>query len=220
MKPDGGAKNINKPSLVLEMYNVRLSRVVPADLELIRRKRNAANGKNIYVEETRISKKHQKEWYKRIDQPDQYYFIIWQDRRKVGMIHDKNMSADLATGEGGIYIWDERFAATQIGILASVILYEFFFGMAGQKVCTGKTLLVNKVRVSSNRLLGYEIKDTVEQGKYVLQQLSKDRYFSYTRTKLAKLLQIYGDKPLKISGYVTATQHARINNLLRKDIKE
>jgi RimJ/RimL family protein N-acetyltransferase len=142
--------------LIIEKYGIKLVRVKEKDIELIRRKRNSADIRNLMQYRQTISKAMQKEWFKSINNIYNNYFIIYHGRKKIGLINGKNSDYKKKESEGGMFIWNKSYHDTVIPALCSVILSDFTFLINGFERCYIQVLKTNAKAIQHNKALGYE----------------------------------------------------------------
>ena len=94
--------------LVLEQYEVKLTRLTLADIELVRKWRNSSFVNSKMLLSKKITKEEQLNWFQKIDNAFNYYFIIEFEQEKVGLISAKNFNPDFGFGEGGIFIGEPK----------------------------------------------------------------------------------------------------------------
>ncbi|MCG6538004.1 MAG: GNAT family N-acetyltransferase, partial [Syntrophales bacterium LBB04] len=74
-----------------------------------------------------ITPEMQKAWFNRINNDNNYYFIIEYEGKEIGLINTKDIDHEKQEGEGGIYIYDDSCLKTDVPVRASQCHGEFFF---------------------------------------------------------------------------------------------
>lgn len=165
--------------MIVRKYGIELHRLTEADIELVRTHRNSEviQSKMFFQEE--ISEEAQKEWFKRIDNHYNYYFIIHYKDTKVGLIHGEILSFEERTARGGIFIWDEHVYHTHVPILASICMADMTFVLFDMKETYAEVRRDNTVALLYNKKLGYEVlQDDEEQHDKVKMVLTKAAYLN------------------------------------------
>ncbi len=152
-------------------YGVELTRLTQEDIELVRVHRNSF-AINQYMEfREEISEEQQLNWFKSIDNLYNNYFIIKVNHQKIGLIYGANIDWNKKeTGNGGIFIWEEKYWNSKASIGASFLLTETSILMALKKTFI-KVLSTNKEAIAYNKSLGYQLIENQEgvlNQKYVL----------------------------------------------------
>ena len=114
-------------TFILNQYGISLKRINKNDIELIRKWRNHPNIRKYMGYKKKISEKEQIEWFKKVNNTFNYYFLIIINDTPIGVINCKDVNINEEYGEGGIFIWDDDFLNTPYPIFASLILLDFIF---------------------------------------------------------------------------------------------
>ncbi len=88
--------------IVLEQYGVKLTRLQEKDIELVRYWRNQHDIAKYMEYRNYITPQAQINWFKKINNPYNYYFIIEYDHKKVGLINSRDYNTEEGFAEGGI----------------------------------------------------------------------------------------------------------------------
>ena len=203
--------------LILKQYGITLKRVEESDLEEIRYWRNQRfiAEKMIYRKE--ISKEEQVEWFRKINNQYNYYFIIIDAQgNRIGVINSKDVDLKKGEGEGGIFIWDQKYWETQAPSLASLVLLNFSMLMLESfKRSKIKVLKSNVSAMRYNEKLGYSISESLEGKEYVEMLLTRESYIKSTENLRQKLARAYRTKgELKVEGRTSEINTEEINKLL------
>lgn len=200
----------------LEQYGIALTRITENDLELVRQWRNMPHIIAQMAYRKHISKSAQKEWFRTVDNPNNYYLIISTGDEKIGVINIKNINIQDKWGEGGIFIWDKKYWNTHIPVLASLCLLNFvFLDLKITNKSFVKILKENTQAIRFNRQLGYVLAPYQEKEKNQLYVLTSEDYIQKTE-KLRKAASIVsGDYlPPRLQGKISDNNLEEINCLL------
>ena len=202
--------------LILEQFDVRLIRLQREDLELVRTWRNSAHVRDNMLYKDYISKEMQNAWFETINNPNNYYFIIEFDSKKVGVINAKNFEKEQGFGEGGIFIGDQTYEHSFAAVYASLCLLNFVFYMLRNINISRIRILKDNFRaIQYNKLLGYEWVEDSEDGLNQIYELTKENYL-VKGLKLNKAAAIFahGSSKMELTGEPTEINLREINELL------
>jgi len=202
--------------MIIEQYGIRLKRITQQDIELIRYWRNHPDiRKNMAYKKT-ITKKMQLEWFKSIDNKNNYYFLIEYKGREIGVINSKNVRMDDMYGEGGIFVWEKEADSEFITVLASLcFLNAVFFVLKIFNKSFVQILPENKKAIQFNKKLGYVIVPGQEKSKNPYYVLTREDYINKTeklRNVASKLSNDF--LPPRASGEVSEKNLYDINQVL------
>lgn len=186
-------------TFVLKQYGILLKRINANDIELIRIKRNSPNIRKYMGYKKKISEKEQIEWFKKVNNPFNYYFLIIINDNPIGVINCKDVVVNEEYGEGGIFIWDNDFLNTPYPIFASLILLDFIFNKLkiGDKSFI-RILPTNTKAIKYNKMLGYVLIPGQEKAKNQWYVLTKEVY-----NKKAEKLRLAAKNYTETDGYLT-----------------
>lgn len=177
--------------MIVEQYGLRYIRVSETDIEALRYWRNQEFIRNTMQFKEYITPQMQKEWFQKINNKYNYYFIIEHDNKKIGLINCKDTIPDTKIAEGGIFIWDKSYWGTMIPAFASLTMLQAVF----EYFKSGEESIItvahnNRVALDFNIMLGYEINKNESDNDYYKLHLSKEKYFTYCK-KLINAAAIY-----------------------------
>ena len=160
--------------LELEQYEVKLTRLTLADIELVRKWRNSNFVNSNMLLSKKITKKEQLAWFEQINNAYNYYFIIEFEGEKVGLINAKNFNPDFGFGEGGIFIGEPKFESSFAAVYASLCLLNFvFYGLDSIDRSRIRIRKDNERAIQYNKLLGYKIVSENPKEESVLLELTR-----------------------------------------------
>lgn len=96
-------------SEVIRKYGLELVRLGHDKIELIRKWRNDRSISQYMEYREYISPEAQELWFSKIDNAENYFFIITFQNEDIGLIDIKDVDFSGKQGEAGIFIWDERY---------------------------------------------------------------------------------------------------------------
>lgn len=150
-------------------------------LELVRQWRNSESVSQFMEFQQTISEVEQKQWFEQLK--NALYFLIFQERQAVGVIHLKNIT--LQTAESGLFIGEKTYLGTGIALHASIQLLDLAFYELKLHNVTAKVHYQNRVAIQYNQLFGFELKIRLNDA-FELWELKSEVYTS----KRAQLLSL------------------------------
>lgn len=136
-------------------YGLVLKRIGPEDIELVREKRNSQHIREAMYYRDYITEEEQKAWFIRINNINNFYYLIIYRDEAIGLFNEKNINWEERTSETGLFIWDERYLDTHIPLMASLMLSEMGFYVFGGKASYVSVLRDNHKALSYIRSFGY-----------------------------------------------------------------
>lgn len=204
--------------MIVEQYGLKYTRVTEQDLETIRYWRNQSFIKDTMQFKDYITSEMQKAWFQKINNKNNYYFIIQHAQKKIGLISCKD-SSDTNVAEGGIFVWDKTFWGTPMPAYASLTMLQAVFDLFKSGEASLATISCeNKKAIDFNLQLGYEIKAKTEDGKYYKLFLTKQKFHKYCK-KLMKAASILsnGQSDFKLFAQESLLQTDEINSYIREN---
>ena len=171
----------------LEGYNIVLRRLTEDKIELVRKWRNDPKISQYMEYRKIISAEEQLNWFRKINNDNNYYFLIITGGMEVGLINIRDIDNEKKTGEPGIFIWNDNFLNSDISFRASALLMDFVFDILELQKLVIHVLSDNKRAISYNKLWGYRLSDN-QDGLYNQEYtLDRENYQKY-KNKIIKYL--------------------------------
>ncbi|MBC7865793.1 MAG: GNAT family N-acetyltransferase [Bacteroidia bacterium] len=186
--------------MIVEQYGVRYLRIQEKDLELIRYWRNQPYIRSTMQFREYITPEMQKNWFDRINNKYNYYFIIEHEGKQIGLINCKDTEPETRIAEGGIFIWEQIYWGSPVPVFAALTMLEAVFEIFKSGDCSVATILKENTRaLNFNKILGYEITGENEAGDCYKLTLTKEKYLSHL-PKIKKAAAIFskGQSEMKI----------------------
>ncbi len=177
-------------------YGVTLKRLTEEDLELLRNWRNSSKVNQFMEYREYITREMQLEWFKSINNPKNFYYIIIYKGEKIGMINEKGFdrSGNLTT-ESGLFIAVEKYKNTFVPVFTSLILLEMSIFFLGGKDSYIRILKNNESSILYNKKLGYELCSNQEEVNNQLYVLTVKNFIAKTRQLRKAALKVSGGDP-------------------------
>lgn len=171
----------------LTKYGVTLNRLTEDKIEMIRNWRNDPKIVRYMEYKEYITPEMQTAWFQKINNDNNYYFLIEFNGKEIGLINVRDIDYELREGEGGIYIYDDDCLNSTISFQATMCLYDFCFETLKLERLIAHILKDNKRAIKYNKLLGYELtvgQDEVNNQLYIL---TAENYFTQ-RTYISPII--------------------------------
>lgn len=204
--------------MIVEQYGLTYTRVNEQDLEILRYWRNQSFIKNTMQFRDYITPLMQEVWFQKINNKNNYYFIIQHEQKKIGLINCKDSSKS-KIAEGGIFIWDKSYWGSSIPVYASLTMLQAVFDVFQSGNTSVATVACdNKKAIDFNLQLGYEIENKTPDGKYYKLYLTEDKYRAYC-TKLIKAagFMTNNQSEFKLIAEISSLQSDEINSYIKKN---
>ena len=173
----------------LTRYGITLRRITIDDIELIRVKRNEVKQHMEYREY--ITPEKQLEWFRSIDNINNFYYIIEHNNEQIGLISEKDISREESGGmESGIFLFDKKYHNSIYPVVASLILIELGFYLHKTGGSSIHVMKNNKAAISYNKSLGYELcegQENIENQEYILTQKNFEKKAKALRKAVLQL---------------------------------
>ncbi|MCQ2975200.1 MAG: GNAT family N-acetyltransferase [Bacteroidales bacterium] len=155
----------------LSKYGVTLKRLTEDKIELVRQWRNNPKIQQYMEYREYITEEMQKNWFQKINNDNNYYFIIVYNNKEIGLINIKNIDYEKGTGEPGIFIWDDEYINSDVTIRASCCQGDFIWNTLKLNELHIHVLKSNKRAIQYNKFFGYELtknQENKENQEYIL----------------------------------------------------
>ena len=112
---------------ILENYGVKLVRLSAEKIELVRNWRNDIKISQFMEYQKFITPEMQKEWFDSINNDNNLYYIIVYKEEEIGLINIKDINYENKSGEGGVFIFNDRYLNTDISYKSHICLFDYYF---------------------------------------------------------------------------------------------
>ena len=137
---------------------------------MVRQWRNDPKVSSYMLSRDHISPEQQKSWFQSVNNETNHLFIIQLPIGPVGMCGLKHIDHTIRTAESMIYIYTESQRNSLLCVAAAFMLTDYAFDTLQLQAIHANILDSNVRAIRFNKLLGYELMKTTEEGKslYVL----------------------------------------------------
>lgn len=177
----------------VEKYGVVLRRLRRSDIETVRLWRNSPEIQRHMIFRETITPEMQDEWYRKIDNQDNFYFIITYDDERIGLADLKHIDHEQGQAEIGIFIAAKKYQNTHVAVSAIFCLAEFLFFILDFKVGVSKVLLSNKRSLEGSKRIGAEVLSRVDEQYYIM-EYKRENYIRATSEMRRQALRLSGSE--------------------------
>lgn len=146
----------------LTKYGITLRRLTEDKIEMVRQWRNDPKIQQYMEFRDYITPEMQAAWFKRINNDNNYYFIIVYEGKEVGLINIKDIDYDQKTGEPGIFIYDDDCLDSDVALRASLCMGDFIWDVLNLESLYIHVLRDNTRAIKYNLLRGYKLAENQE----------------------------------------------------------
>jgi UDP-4-amino-4,6-dideoxy-N-acetyl-beta-L-altrosamine N-acetyltransferase len=188
----------------ISRYGVGIRRITIDDIELIRNWRNSPAVRDRMIYREYITPEMQMEWFRKIDNYRNFYYIIEVGNEKVGLINNKDTDWEQHTTESGLFLFDEKFNDTYVPVAASMILLEAGFLILGGRDATIRILSDNHKAIAYNKQLGFE-EEACDEKDFKFFRLTREQFLLKTHRIREMLTKSYANRDPRM--YMTLEAH-------------
>jgi RimJ/RimL family protein N-acetyltransferase len=164
----------------IEKYGIVLRPMQKADLERVRRWRNAPHVVKTMAYREPITPAMQAAWWRGLDPFRNFYWIIEHQGQGIGVVHAKDIDWEAHSAETGIFIGKRDYLQGFVPVLAVLAMMDALFEVHGLEVLRAKVRGGNAAVLDFNLRLGYEVvgEEFVEdEGGFLRLEVGRGRYF-------------------------------------------
>lgn len=202
--------------LTLTRFHLQLDRISQAQLETVRRGRNRDFVRRNHIYQNPISREEQEVWFRKINRPDTYYFVVSRNDQAVAATHMRGIDEALTKGDYGLFVWDRKQLGTAVPIYITLLMLDFFFVSLGLRLVEGTILEKNQPIRKICEFFDFSFRPAAQAG--VLVTFSTRENYLRRRGFLMRLAaKSFPDKnelDLKISGARSPLHLGAVNALL------
>lgn len=142
--------------MLIQFLDYSLKKVQNEDLELLRNWRNN-DVLEFMINKEYITAQMQQLWFERINNRNNFFFIIYKLNEPVGLIDIKEINWNLLTAETGIYIANNKHRESETPLMATIMSAAFIAKILRLQKLLGKVLSSNKKAIAYNLSTGFKI---------------------------------------------------------------
>lgn len=143
-------------------YGITLRRLTRDKIEMVRNWRNDPKIQRFMEFRDYITPEMQQKWFDRINNDNNYYFIIVFRGKEIGLTNTKDIDYKKGTGEAGLFIYEDEYLNSDISFRSALCMGELFYYDLKLKISLAHICRDNKRAIQYNKFLGYKITDNQE----------------------------------------------------------
>ena len=175
-------------------YGIELEKLRFEDLETVRHWRNSPFVRDSMEFQEKITPGLHAEWFKKIDNPNNFYFVISLGGQKIGIVNTKNIDWSRKTGEAGMFVGDPDYRNSISPVLAVLVMMDFMFLFFGLETLYAKIRCDHQHNIEFNKRLGYQRLEGEERKDFPVYRVTRERYFSFALPLREAAMQIGGNR--------------------------
>ena len=177
-------------------YGLTLQRLEKDQTELIRQWRNDGKISKFMFYSGIITADMQQEWFDSINNEQNFFFLIHYKNAPVGLINISSIDWESKTAYTGLFIYDDKFLASDIPVMASLAMLDVFFLLFDIQSVYAKVKGNNKAAHNYNSSLGFSRTKKIEYGLGYEYMLQKEIYLIETAKIRNAALRLKGNKTI------------------------
>jgi RimJ/RimL family protein N-acetyltransferase len=172
----------------ISKYGVTLKRLTFNKIELVRNWRNDPKISQYMEFRDYITPEMQEKWFAKINNDCNYYFIVIYNADEIGLVNIKDVDFSNRCAESGIFIYDDRYLNTDIGVRSALCNVDFAFDILNLDYLNGHVMANNKRAIRFNKAFGSKLAEGEENEEKQRYILTKEKYFE-CRKRLVSMLK-------------------------------
>lgn len=141
----------------LTNYGITLRRLTEDKIEMVRQWRNDPKIQQYMEFRDYITPEMQAAWFKRIDNDNNYYFIIVYEGKEIGLANIKDIDYNSGIGEPGMFIYEDIYWDSDVAIRALLCMNDFMWHTLKLKKSIIHVMQNNIRAIKFNLFLGYKL---------------------------------------------------------------
>lgn len=171
----------------ISKYGVTLRQLTEDKLEMVRNWRNDPKISQYMEYRDYITPEMQINWFKKINNKHNYYFIIEFEGKEIGLSNLRDIDYEKGEGEGGIFIYDDEYLNSTVSFQTDLCLHDFAFEGLKLKRIIAHIMKDNKRAIQYNKMQGLKLQPNQENVVNQLYTLELNDYIE-AKKKLLKIL--------------------------------
>lgn len=188
----------------IHRHTICLHRLEQHQLELVRHWRNHTLVARHMEYKEYITKDMQAEWFRKINNPNHFFFVIVHNNTPLGLINTSNIDYKNATADTGLFVWHENYLHSHIPTLASLAMLDVFFYALDMKTVFAKIKYENTEAQKYNASLGFIHKERCLNPQFGLYELTPALYETHAAELIHAAYKLYGNTTkIEFSGNIS-----------------
>ncbi|MCF6171654.1 MAG: GNAT family N-acetyltransferase [Bacteroidales bacterium] len=165
----------------VETNGILIERLQEKDIEMVRQWRNSEFVRRHMNYREHITPEMQQQWFRSIDNFNNFYFILRFKGLKAGLGDIKNVDWEAGTGEAGVFIAEKQYTSSFLPVVGALTLSELVFKIFKLERIYSQIRSDNKRALRFNSLFGYKREEGQEGKESQLHYLTSESFFKATR---------------------------------------
>jgi RimJ/RimL family protein N-acetyltransferase len=178
----------------LHRYGISLRRIQESEIERLRLWRNEDKISRFMFHQGAITPEMQLKWFQSVNNSANHFFLILVEQEAVGLINASAIDRDQGTAFSGLFIYEDRFLATEVPVCASLCMLDFLFSILNLKEVYAKVRGNNRRAHQYNSALGFRRIKKIELGLGYEYRLSQTDYFREAERLRAYASRRFGEQ--------------------------
>jgi RimJ/RimL family protein N-acetyltransferase len=175
-------------------YGITLERLQTQHLEMVRGWRNDTKISQFMFYKGEITPAMQQEWFASINNEQNFFFVIHYKGEPAGLINISSIDWENKTAYTGLFIYDDKFLATDVPVMASLAMLDIFFWLFDIQITYAKVKGNNKAAHNYNSSLGFSRTKKIEFGLGYEYMLQKEIYLLKTKQLRNAAIRLRGNE--------------------------
>ena len=167
--------------MIIESNGISIERLREKDIEMVRRWRNSNFVKQHMNFRETITPEMQKEWFKSVDNFNNFYFLIIYKNIKVGLGNIKDVNWEERTGEAGVFVTKQNFTGSFLPVVGALTLSDIVFKVMKFNRLLAQIRTDNPRSKKFNRLMGFKMAEGQEGKESQLHYLTGKAFYRTTK---------------------------------------
>ncbi|MDI6797526.1 MAG: hypothetical protein QMD09_11295 [Desulfatibacillaceae bacterium] len=179
--------------MIVNKYGLSLHRLKECHLETLRLGRNSLGVQKAMFFQQHISPAMQREWFARIFNRFNCYFVVEHRGKMIGSISGKDGDYDKGVAEVGAFFWDERFVKTHIPMIACLVGLEVLFCLLDFKAALLRSRPDNSSALQFVRHLGCFLEEQDNKAGMILYRLEREAFLEKAAPLRRRMGRVFKD---------------------------
>lgn len=159
--------------LTIEGYRVTQTRLQEEDIELVRQWRLDPRVRPHMLYQGDISTERQRDWFRSVDNRDNYYWVVHYEGRKIGLNSIKDIDWEKRTGQGGLFLVPDEVRQSLVVFRVAIPPLIWLFEAMGLESVHAVIRADNRRAIRYNLALGHTFDPPVEGSGVVTSHITR-----------------------------------------------
>lgn len=175
--------------MIIEKYGIKLIQLTIDKIEMVRKWRNDPKISQFMDYKDYITEEMQLNWFYKINNNFNFYFIIEFEGIDVGLVNIKDIDYKENIGETGIFIYEDAHLNSDLAFRSILCANDFYFQTLKMNILKGRVLKDNKRAIRFNKSLGSKEIEVLNDVNYNIWHTTRQDY-EYAKINILKMLNL------------------------------